>query len=82
MADKITFEPDLVSLAIADELITEQGVTLEEIAVDAFSAYMQRVRDARTLDLDEGARGSYAVSPTQHVCKLPMPRRAGSWNSR
>lgn len=55
MSQQITFEPDLVSLAIADQLCTEQGVTLSEVAAEAFSAYMQGVRDARALDLDENA---------------------------
>jgi hypothetical protein len=54
--NRISFEPDLVSLAIAEQLATEPGTTPEEIAADAFSAYMQGVKDARTADLDEDSR--------------------------
>lgn len=58
MAQRITFEPDVQSLAIADELAAETGVTLEQITGEAFSAYMEGVRAARAIDLDEDARGS------------------------
>lgn len=54
MGTKITFEPDVQSLAQADQLATEQGVTLEQIATEAFAAYMARVADTRRVDLDEG----------------------------
>jgi hypothetical protein len=53
MIEHITFEPDVASLAIADQLVQEQGVTLSELAAEAFSAYMQGVQAARALDLDE-----------------------------
>lgn len=49
----ITFDADVQSLAIADQLVKERGVTIEEIAAEAFSAYMQGVQAARALDLDE-----------------------------
>jgi hypothetical protein len=58
MSESITFTPDVVSLAIADQLATEQGVTLDQIATEAFAAYMQGVREAMAVDLDEDARGS------------------------
>lgn len=54
---KITFEPDPQSLAQADALASEQGVTLEQIATEAFAAYMAGVADARRIDLDEQERG-------------------------
>jgi len=58
MSAKITFEPDLRSLAQADQLAAELGTTLQQIASDAFAAYMQSVRDARQLQLDEDSRAT------------------------
>ena len=57
MTEPITFVPDVQSLAIADTLAKEQGVTLEQIAVEAFGTYTDGVRQAMTVDLDEEGRG-------------------------
>lgn len=58
MAEQITFEPDVASLAIADRYCREQGVTLPEVATEAFGAYMASIRQAQALDLDEDTPGS------------------------
>jgi hypothetical protein len=57
MAIRITFDPGLQALAQADQLAAEQGVTLETIAAEAFSASMAGVTEARRVDLDGGERG-------------------------
>lgn len=55
---QITFDADPQSLAIADRLAVEQGLSLEEIAAAAFSAYADAVRETMRVDLDEDARNS------------------------
>jgi hypothetical protein len=57
VSTRISFEPDVQALAQADQLAAEQGVSLEVIAAEAFSAYMAGVTEARRLDLDEDERG-------------------------
>lgn len=47
----IAFEPDRESLAEAQLLAIEQGISLEEIAVEAFSGYMAGVKAARLGDI-------------------------------
>jgi len=49
----ISFEPDRESLDEAQLYAIEQGLTLEEIAAEAFSAYLSAIKAARTGDLDE-----------------------------
>lgn len=56
MSQSISFEPDVASLAVADVIVRERGVTLEEIAAEAFSAYMQGVQVARAFDAGEQGR--------------------------
>jgi hypothetical protein len=49
----ISFEPDTEALAEARLLAIEQGCTLEEIATEAFSAFLASVKAARTEDIGE-----------------------------
>jgi hypothetical protein len=49
----ISFEPDPDSLDEANLLAIEQGITLEEIATEAFAAYMAAIKAARTGDIGE-----------------------------
>lgn len=52
----ITFDADVQSLAIADQLVKERGVTIPQIAAEAFSAYMEGVQVARAFDAGEHSR--------------------------
>jgi hypothetical protein len=58
MPERISFEPDLQSLAIADQLAAKQGVSLDQIAAEAFAAYCDSVREAQRVELDEDSRGA------------------------
>jgi hypothetical protein len=49
----IAFEPDQEARSEAQLLALEQGITLEEIAVEAFSAYLAGVKAARVGVIDE-----------------------------
>jgi hypothetical protein len=49
----ISFEPDHEALAEARLLAIEQGITLKEIAVEAFSSFMAAVKAARLGDIGE-----------------------------
>jgi hypothetical protein len=49
----ITFEPDPEALDEARLLALEQGISIEEIAVEAFSGHMASVKAARIGDIDE-----------------------------
>lgn len=53
MPDPITFTPDYESMDEAQLLMIEQGVTIEEVAAEAFSAYMAGIKAARTGDIGE-----------------------------
>ena len=53
MVDRISFFPDVLSLAIAEKLVVEQGITLEHIAAEAFAAWCDGTRQVMQLDLDE-----------------------------
>jgi hypothetical protein len=54
--EPISFVPDVASLAIADKVAAETGKSLEEIAGDAFSAYMDSVREDMAVEADRLAR--------------------------
>jgi hypothetical protein len=56
--EPITFTPGLTSLAVADTLAKEQGLSLEQIAQVAFAGYRDGVREAMRTDLDDRARGN------------------------
>jgi hypothetical protein len=49
----ISFEPDADALDEANLLAIEQGLSLEEIAVEAFASFMAGVKAARTGDIGE-----------------------------
>jgi hypothetical protein len=49
----ISSEPDGEALTEAQLLAIEQGVSLEEIAVEAFSSYMAGVKASRLGDIGE-----------------------------
>jgi hypothetical protein len=53
MADRIEFEISPELMAEAESISTEMGLSISDMAKNAFEGYMDGVRTARLDDLDE-----------------------------